>query len=180
MPRHNGFATFSADGLYRYELGGDIGNAPLFSMNAVRQLILWIMLNPSKAGAVDGDNTVDKIVRFSERWGFGGVMVGNLYGWISTDPKGMKRAQAQGIDVVGPGNDAALVRMIAKVRATHGRIMVAWGASADRARAEAVHLLAGEVYCLATNNDGSPVHPLYQREDLQPILWPGYPKGTMA
>lgn len=176
MTRHNGTATFSADGLYRYELGGDIGHAaPLFHTDVMRQLILWIMLNPSKAGAVDGDNTVDKIVRFSERWGFGGVLVGNLYGWIATDPKDMQRAKAAGIDIVGPGNDEALVRMIAQVRATGGRIMVAWGKNADRARAEAVHLTAGEVYCLATNRDGSPVHPLYQREDLQPILWPGYP-----
>lgn len=175
MARHNGIATFSGDGVYRYELGGDIGpEEPLFRTSSyLARMILWIMLNPSKANAQRDDRTLETIVRFSERWQYGQILVGNLSAFIATDPKDVAAAAKRGVDIVGPANDASLKRMINKVRASDGRIMVAWGAGADPERARRVHALAGEVYCLKTNKDGSPVHPLYQPGDLVPQLWTG-------
>lgn len=173
MARHNGYATLSTCGTYRYELGGDIGpEEPLFrtASDFVRR-ILWIMLNPSTANAQKDDRTLEAIVRFSERWLYGHVMVGNLSAYIATDPDDMKAAAARGVDVIGPENDARLCRMIAKVRASGGLIMAAWGANADPERARQVHAMAGEMYCLRTNKDGSPIHPLYQPADLIPVLW---------
>lgn len=173
MARHNGYAVFSKCGTYRYELGGDIGD-PLFKPSVIR-LILWLMLNPSKADAMRDDNTVATIARFSEAWGYHRMMVGNLYAFRATDPRDMERARKAGTDIVGPGNDDALRAMIQRVRDTNGRIMVAWGAKAERERARAVHALTGSVWCLKTNDDGSPVHPLYQRMDSQPRIWEGMP-----
>ena len=94
---------------------------------------------------------------------------------IATDPKDMAAAAQLGLDIVGPNNDVLLKRMINQIRASNGLIMVAWGVGADPDRARHVHALAGEVYCLKTNKDGSPVHPLYQPGDLTPQLWTGMP-----
>lgn len=183
MPRRNGYAYFSDCGTYRYELGGDVDpQDALFRPTDIR-MILWLMLNPSKANAIKGDNTVDLIVQFSELWGFNRVMVGNLYAYCATDPKDMEQAHLAGADVVGPDNDAALGGMVDRVRNSNGRIMVAWGAGPKPARMRALHAervatvqrIAGEVLCLKTNQDGSPVHPLYQRLDTRPQIWRGMP-----
>ena len=181
MPRRNGYARFSACGTYRYELGGDIEpQDALFRATDIR-MILWLMLNPSKANALKGDNTVDATVRFSELWGFNRFMVGNLYGYCATDPKDMEQAHRAGADVVGPDNDAAIGEMVDRVGSLNGRIMVAWGAGPKPARMRDLHAqrvatvlrIAGEVWCLKTNEDGSPVHPLYQRMDTRPRIWRG-------
>jgi len=182
MPRHNGYAVFSACSTYRYELGGDIGPQEplsLFHTSPVsaRDPILWIMANPSKAGAQDTDPTVSTTVVFSEIWGYNRYMVGNLSAFVSTDPRGMKRAHAAGTDIVGPDNDRHLIEMIGRVRSAEqsgrrGRIMVAWGKGADPERVRQVmSLVQGDVYCLKTNQDGSPVHPLYQPHRLEPFVW---------
>lgn len=122
MARRNGSAVFSAvrnaegNEVYRYELGGDIGD-PLFVPDTVK-IILWIMLNPSTANAIKDDQTIGTIVRFSERWGYHRLMVGNLYAFRTKHPKIMWRAEKSGIDIVGPRNDECLLRMIALVRAS--------------------------------------------------------------
>lgn len=177
MSRRNGSAVFSACGMYRYLLGGDIGpRAPLFEgLSTELRIILWIMLNPSTADAMEGDQTIDTaVVPFSELWGFDQVLVGNLYAFKSKKPKVMAAAAKRGVNIVGPANDGYISGMVEKTRASNGRVMVAWGANADRARAEAVHALIGEAYCLRTNKDGSPVHPLYQPHRLEPTVWKGY------
>jgi len=175
MPRFNGYATFSEDQRYRYELGGDIGDVePLLVSVRVLKIILWIMLNPSKATAEIDDQTIGTIIRFSERWGYNHLMVGNLYAYCATRPKDMWAAKKAGIDIVGPGNNLHLRSMTQKVRASVGRVMVAWGAGAKPDRVREVANLLGEVYCLRTNDDGSPVHPLYQPGNLVPVIWEGH------
>ena len=172
MPRFNGYATFSEDGLYRYELGGDIGDVePLLVTTRLLKIILWIMLNPSTATEVKGDQTIDTIVRFSERWGYNHLMVGNMYAYRTKKPKVMWAALRAGIDIVGPDNNAHLLSMIERVRASGGRVMGAWGVGAKPERVNEVKAFAGEIYCLRTNNDGSPIHPLYQPGDMAPEIW---------
>jgi hypothetical protein len=162
--------------VYRYELGGDIGPDEPLLVNAhaaLIKLILWIMLNPSDATAAKDDQTVATIVRFSERWGYNRLMVGNLYAYRTKHPKIMWAAQRSGVDVVGPDNDFYIRRMVQQVRASGGRVMGAWGANAKPDRARAVHELAGDIYCLKLNDDGSPIHPLYQPLNTEPFLWQG-------
>lgn len=184
MSRRNGYAEFSQDDLgrdddgnpqprYRYELGGDIGESPLFTALDKIRIILWIMLNPSTADAMMDDQTIATIVRFSERWGYHRIMVGNLYAFRTKHPKIMWTAHKAGVDIVGPQNDEHLLRMIALVRASGGEVMAAWGKHAKIRREQAVHKMAGEMKCLSTNLDGTPVHPLYQPGDLVPRVWEG-------
>ncbi len=176
MPRFNGYATFSDDGVYRYELGGDIGPVePLLSVTRQVKLILWIMLNPSTADGIDDDPTIRTIVTFSELWGYNRLIVGNLYAYRATRTRDLFKAMNASTYVVGPGNDRRLARMVERVRVADGRVMAAWGRGGTPRRAQEVHALAGEMWCLKTNNDGSPVHPLYQPHSLVPTVWKGMP-----
>jgi len=77
-------AVFSADRRYRYRLWRTWGTG---------RRVLWILLNPSKAGAFDDDATIRKCRGFAKRWGFDGIEVVNLFALISTDPKGLLEAQ---------------------------------------------------------------------------------------
>jgi hypothetical protein len=174
VTRYNGYAVFSECGTYRYELGGDIGAVePLLVAARTIKPILWVLINPSDADAEEDDPTLRTLVVFSELWGYNRVMVGNLYGYKATVIKDMWQARKSGVDIIGPDNDAHLRQMISVVRRYDGRVMVGWGVPGERARAREVHQMIGEAYCLRTNKDGSPVHPLYQPHRLVPFVWQG-------
>ena len=162
---------------YRYELGGDIGPVePLLVADRVVKIILWIMLNPSTADAMRDDPTIRTIVKFSELWGYNRLLVGNLYAYRATRPSELFKAMGAGTFITGPANNRSLTEMVDRVRKTGGRVMAAWGAKGRPDRVRQVHAIAGEMWCLTTNNDGSPVHPLYQPHDLTPTVWQGMPR----
>jgi hypothetical protein len=113
IPR--GTAVFSSCGRYRYRLTrqwhvGDVS------------VCAWLMLNPSKADADHDDMTIAKASGFSQRWGFGGLVVVNMFGLVSTNPKIMLTDD----DPVGPENDAHL-RSVLRDTPAVGRIVCAWG-----------------------------------------------------
>src|SRR6185295_2456507 len=64
----------------------------------------FLMLNPSTADETQLDPTCSRARDYAERWGYGALIVTNVFGWRSTDPDVMKAAK----DPVGPGNDAAI------------------------------------------------------------------------
>jgi hypothetical protein len=172
MSRWNGYAMMSDCGTYRYELGGNLGPPePLLAIAHEPRLILWIMLNPSTGDATTDDATLQTVSTFSELWGYNRLMIGNLYAYRTKMPKEMFRAARAGTDIVGPQNNTFLTQMVERARATGGRVMAAWGANAKIARAQEVSRLIGEAYCLRTNGDGSPVHPLFQPHSLVPVPW---------
>lgn len=132
-------------------------------------IALLLMLNPSKAGANEGDPTIDRsCVRF-KLLGFGGFYVGNLFAFKSTDPRVMLAAD----DPVGPDNDAAILEMVDLT----SKIICAWGKDgAHRGRAAAVMAMLRDhdLYALKVSDvTGQPWHPLYLPYDLQPALFRG-------
>src|SRR5207244_6390283 len=79
----------------------------------------FLMLNPSTADEVKLDPSCTRARIYAEQWGFGALIVTNLFGWRATDPDNMKAAR----DPVGRGNDAAIVEA-----ARHSKLVVcAWG-----------------------------------------------------
>lgn len=176
MPPHSGWEVATKNGVYRYELGRELGvKEPLLAAieGRVVKPILWIMLNPSTATADQDDATIRTIAGFSEFWGHNRLLVGNLYAYRTSDPRALFAAAKSGVDIVGPQNDAQLLEMVHKAQRN---VMVAWGQNADPARAaEVVKLLAGvTLRCLRVNQDGSPVHPLYQPRTIVPQVWDGH------
>ena len=127
----------------------------------------FLMLNPSTADEFKLDPSCTRARRYAERWGFGSLIVTNVFAWRATDPDEMKAVR----DPVGRGNDRAIVRA-----ARESAIVVcAWGNhGAHLGRSDAVRRLLSEAgvkaQVLRMNGSGEPAHPLYLPGDLQPIM----------
>lgn len=148
-------ATISACGQYRYTLER--------SWDKSLPCIHWIMLNPSKADATIDDRTIQKVIAFSIRWGYGSAVVMNLFAWRSKNPRDLKTTQ----DPIGPENDRCLSSVTSPV-------VVAWGANslAMKRASHVLQRLPSPVYCLKMNLNGSPKHPLYVSHDSNLIPFP--------
>lgn len=161
-PAMHGSAEFSPCGRYRYTLERQWNLGP-YDPQARR--VLWVMLNPSTADEERNDPTVTRCVLFSQRWGFDGLVVVNLFALRATDPRDLYRAHPD--EVVGEENDQHIVSQ----RLRCHRVVAAWGAhGALQGRAsEVLHLLAPDpVLCLGRTTLGYPRHPLYMRGDVEP------------
>jgi hypothetical protein len=126
------------------------------------------MLNPSTADEVKLDPSCTRARRYAEAWGYGALIVTNVFGWRATDPDDMK-AQA---DPVGKGNDAAILRAAREA----GIVVCAWGnhgAHLERsARVTGMLAKAGvRLNALRVNGNGEPAHPLYLPGNLKPKTW---------
>ena len=118
----------------------------------------FLLLNPSTADEATNDPTSERCERRARRWGFGGLIVTNLFALCATDPAGLRRVA----DPIGPENDAAILEAARGA----GLVLCGWGnhgAYLDRASAVRA-LLAGlgvAPYGLALTRLGEPAHPLY-------------------
>jgi hypothetical protein len=156
-------ACLSPDGEYRYWLSRvwDRGS----------ELALWIMLNPSTASAEVDDPTVRRTQEFSRRWGYGGVVVVNLFARRCTRPVHLRDPG----DPIGPANDKWLWNLGCRRAVT--LVVAAWGAHGslhdrDRTVARMYHRLGRPLYCLGTTKDGHPRHPLYVKGNTPLEPWP--------
>ncbi len=151
-------AKFSPDGRYRHWLTRRWSDGPS---------LMFLQLNPSRADAHHDDATTRRNVRFADDYGYGALILHNLYDLISTDPQGLKAVD----DPVSEGNDAR----IAAAAAEHNVIVFAWGANADPVRAREV---ASRVWRVCTRTGGAvavfgwtladqPLHPLRLAADTQ-------------
>ena len=129
--------------------------------------IVFLMLNPSTADDVKPDPTVTRLKGFIDAWGVNGLIVVNLFAFRASKPKVMLAAHKEGIDIIGPKNDAFIRELCA-----FKNVVCAWGANAHaQDRVEHVLKLLDEVgaqtWCMGVNDDGSPKHPLYLKGDTQ-------------
>lgn len=146
-------AIISPDGLYRYELRRGWGDGPE---------VCWAMLNPSTADAENDDPTLRKVVMFSDSWGFGSLVVVNLFAARSSKPKYLQEVA----DPVGPENAQAVEDAICGSEI----VVCAWGAGVDLPalrgrRGTDITAIAARLCvptgCLGRTERGRPVHPLY-------------------
>lgn len=129
-----------------------------------RPVANFLMLNPSTADEVKLDPSCTRARLYAERWGYGALIVTNLFGWRATDPDDMKAAK----DPVGAGNDGAIL-----AAAREAQIVVcAWGNhGAHHGRsAKVLSQLRAAGLCLhmlRMNGSGEPAHPLYLPSKLK-------------
>lgn len=157
-------AWFSDDENHRYMLWRDLQGG-LFHSARIEIACLFIMLNPSTADASHDDPTVRRCIDYATRWNFHQLVVCNLFAWRSTDPEGLHKAE----DPIGPENDRAILL----AAETADLVVCAWGnhGSLNQRGSKVQTMLIDhgvKLYCLGQNQDGAPVHPLYQRKDLKP------------
>jgi hypothetical protein len=131
--------------------------------------VLYIMLNPSVADELADDTTITRCIRRAEILGAGGIIVMNLFAWITPYRNEIYNVP----DPVGPDTDAEVLG--ACRGALH--VICGWGNDGThRGRgAEMLTLLRGagiRPVAVTINQDGSPGHPLYIAYDAPLIELP--------
>ncbi|MDH4172126.1 MAG: DUF1643 domain-containing protein [Betaproteobacteria bacterium] len=173
-------AWWSDCGHYRYRL------EEIWEPNL--PLLNFVLLNPSTAGRPDpanpgeltSDQTFTRACVRARRWkefatkpphDIGGVIFTNAYAWTETNSLEVKKLLKAGKDLIGPDNDASIVKAAQDVRASHGLVICAWGAHCSPARSKDVlRLLMATAkvtpQALRFTASGAPVHILYLPYDL--------------
>lgn len=138
-------AVFSYDRKYRYALWR------VWHPN--KPLLMAIGLNPSVASELMDDPTITRLQARAYKEGYGGLLMGNLFAYVSTNPDNLLNNNA-----VGELNDYYLKQMVGMST----RQLCGWGSfKPAKARASTVLGIIQEPYCLGVNSDGQPKHPLY-------------------
>ena len=154
-------ACISTNEVYRYWLWR--------SWEKSKPVLIFLMCNPSKADWRRDDATVSKCMAYARLWGYGGLIVLNIFALRSRDPA----ALYGGVDPVGVHNDRWLRILFAYANREKVQIVAAWSKhGAHLGRGHAVLRIAKRsgvsLCCLAVNADGSPSHPLYLPSNLKP------------
>lgn len=144
-------ATFSDCGKYRYDLWR--------RWDTRDPVLTFIMLNPSTADHTDNDATIERCQRRAIKMGFGGLRVVNLMAYRATDPTELKPLSRS--ERCGPENEKYLIQALQRSDA----VVCGWGKDGDigpvnwlKEQARRLNVI---LWCLRTNKDGSPQHPLY-------------------
>lgn len=147
-------ASFSPCRRYRYSL---------VRAWAVGPVCMFIGLNPSTADENIDDPTIRRCIRFAKDWGYGRLIMTNLFAFRATDPRDMK---AEEFPIGGHENDLAL-RSLAD---SAGVVIAAWGVHGiHQDRAAGVKKMIPNLHCLGLTKDGHPRHPLYMPANSKPL-----------
>ena len=76
-------AIMSDCGKYRYELHR--------TWDEKKKKVLFIMLNPSTADIHNNDLTTIRCMNFAKKWGYGGIMIGNIFPYRTKKPKYLRQ-----------------------------------------------------------------------------------------
>lgn len=126
--------------------------------------VLFIGLNPSTADETEDDPTIRRCIGFAKSWGYGGLVMANLFAWRATEPAEMMRQD----DPLGEKNDAWLVELASNA----GVVVAAWGNDGSFLQRSAhIRALVTDLHYLKLNSTGEPAHPLYLKQTLTPVLW---------
>ena len=120
--------------------------------------VAFIGLNPSTADETQDDPTVRRCIGFAKRWGYGRMIMLNLFAYRATLPGDMRATE----DPVGPDNDTWLIGSAKRA----SLVVAAWGTHGIyQNRHQNILKIFREahipLHCLRTTKDGLPGHPLY-------------------
>lgn len=151
-PQDSG-AMISTDEKYRYALWR--------TWDKDKPVVMFIMLNPSTADANKDDPTIRKCIAYAKSWGYGALIVGNLYAFRTRDPKLLAHEEGP----IGPHCNSWLYSL-AKMSDLR---VAAWGNKIlpDK-RVQQVKDLMPSLHYLELSKSGNPKHPLYLRKNLKP------------
>lgn len=140
-------ANFSRCKRYRYAL------ARTWDTNKPQLMIIG--LNPSTADHKQDDPTIRRCINFAKNWGYGSVVIANLFAFRATYPKELLASE----EPIGPANDRWLKRLASQ----SDLILAAWGNDGSfQNRSSIIRKRFKNLYCLEINASGEPAHPLYQ------------------
>ena len=127
--------------------------------------VLFIMLNPSTANHIENDLTTIRCINFAKKWGYGGIMIGNIYPFRAKRPKDLRKWLKDGGTYQFFNRDA-----VHQMAEQADLIVCAWGCNYKGGIPNWMEEL-GDLHYLELCDDGiTPKHPLGNlSKDLVPI-----------
>ncbi len=147
-------ASFSARREHRYSL------IRIWNPNGGK-ILPWIGLNPSKADENENDRTIRRCISFSQKNGYDGLVMLNLFSLVSTKPK----AAIANPEHNSPENDFHLkIHLWQNTKA-----VICWGNSVKNLKGKDLKVLKliKKPLCLGINKDSTPKHPLYINRNIK-------------
>lgn len=166
VPDASRSAILSPCGRYRYTLER-VWHEGLSS-------VVFIMLNPSTADHEVDDPTIRRCVDFAKRWGYGGIIVVNLFAVRSKDPQALYAAD----DPVGPDNHTHVKNVLDRAYFQKAAVVCAWGVHGvymdqDRTMLGWIEAEGLKPMALDLTKAGHPKHPLYLSATRRPMPFEG-------
>ena len=154
-------ATISKCNRYRYELHRE--------WDKEKGKVLFIMLNPSTANHIENDLTTIRCINSAEKWGYGGIMIGNIYPFRAKRPKHLRK-WLNDTTIFVYGADRTNRAHVQEMAQKADIIVCAWGCNYKEGIPDWVEEL-GDLHYLELCDDGiTPKHPLGNlSKDLVPI-----------
>ena len=154
-------AVISDCSKYRYELHRE--------WDKDKGKVLFIMLNPSTADAIHDDLTTIRCINFAKKWGYGGIMIGNIYPFRAKRPKHLRQWMKMRFKEDYPEIDRHNKDHVRGMAEQADIIVCAWGCNHPGTPKWINDL--GNLHILELCNDGkTPKHPLGNlSKDLEPI-----------
>lgn len=143
-------ATFSPCRTWRYLLTREWDdNLPALNV---------VGLNPSTADETIDDPTIRRCIRFAHEWGYGRLLMTNIFAFRATDPRALRTEQ----NPIGPDNDAFLVNTARRSKT----VAIAWGNHGalygrDLAALALLRSARTGIWCFGLTKTQQPKHPLY-------------------
>ena len=130
--------------------------------------VLFIMLNPSTANHIENDLTTIRCINFAEKWGYGGIMIGNIYPFRAKRPKDLRKWLNDPAIPLDRGYRTNRVH-VEEMAEQADIIVCAWGGNHPGTPRWINDL--GNLHILELCNDGkTPKHPLGNlSKDLEPV-----------
>lgn len=154
-------ADISECGTYRYRLWRGWDDDEPF--------VGFLMLNPSTANAEKDDQTIRKCMSFAKKWGYGGIMVTNLFALRTKSPKVLKAFTGDRIGLDNTGFVIDEAKACAKTVAAWGNNGTI-GGMGERYR-KILRRHGCGLHHLGLTQLKQPWHPLYLPGDTEPELW---------
>ena len=136
---------------YRYELHRE--------WDKDKRKVLFIMLNPSTADGLNNDLTTIRCMNFAKKWGYGGIMIGNIYPFRAKRPKDLRKWLNDFIYSDGHGATKTNEIHVKEMAEQADMIVCAWGCNHPGVP-EWVEELGDLFYLELCKDDITPKHPL--------------------
>ena len=144
-------ATISDCGKYRYELHREWDKS--------KKKVLFVMLNPSTADGLNNDLTTIRCINFAKKWGYGGIMIGNIYPFRAKRPKDLRKWLNDFIYSDGHGATKTNEVHVKEMAEQADMIVCAWGCN-HPGIPEWVDELGDLFYLELCKDNITPKHPL--------------------
>ena len=131
--------------------------------------LVFVLLNPSTADALEDDPTIRRCVGFGKRWGFRELTVVNLFALRATSPAVLRQ---HGAAAIGSRNDDALrwARNAPRTRT----VVAGWGNHGMHLERDlAAMAIVRPLMALRTTKLGCPAHPLYLPSSAELLPYEG-------